>query len=48
MCSSDLDATGSYQLVLLMSAGLLVIGALGLLLLGKYPNWEREPINAAT
>ena len=41
------DATGSYQLVLLMSAGLLVIGALGLLLLGKYPNWERERVNGA-
>jgi MFS family permease len=41
------DITGSYRLVLLLSAGLLIIGALGLLMLGKYPDWEREPVNAA-
>lgn len=34
------DWTGSYALPLRVSAGLLVAGAIGLLALGKYPDWQ--------
>lgn len=36
------DATGSYHLALMSSAGLLTVGALGLLLLGRYPDWNES------
>jgi MFS family permease len=41
------DLTGSYSLAMQISAGLLVVGALGLLLLGRYPHWESGKISAA-
>ena len=41
------DITGSYRLPMQMSAALLGVGALGLLMLGRYPDWERERLTAA-
>jgi MFS family permease len=41
------DITGNYGLPMQISAGLLLFGAIGLLLLGKYPEWDRVPITAA-
>ena len=41
------DATGSYALPMHISAGLLGLGAIGLLTLGSYPDWERLKLSAA-
>lgn len=41
------DVTGSYGLPMQIAAGLLVLGALGLLMLGRYPDWEPAPVSAA-
>ncbi len=41
------DQTGSYRLALLISAVLLIIGAIGLLMLGRYPDSEPETLSAA-
>jgi MFS family permease len=41
------DMTGSYRLALLISSGLLIIGGISLLMLGRYPDWERDKISAA-
>jgi MFS family permease len=41
------DASGNYSLAMQISAGLLLLGALGLLMLGRYPDWESKPISAA-
>ncbi len=41
------DATGSYALPMQISAGLLGLGAVGLLTLGRFPHWCAEEINAA-
>lgn len=41
------DVTGNYSLAMQISAGLLLVGALGLLMLGRYPDWDSDRINAA-
>ena len=41
------DVTGSYRLPMQISAALLGVGALGLLMLGRYPDWNREWLTAA-
>ena len=41
------DATGSYALPMRIAAALLGVGAIGLLTLGRYPDWERTRLSAA-
>ena len=41
------DATGSYSLPMQVSAALLGVGALGLLMLGRYPDWHETRLSAA-
>jgi MFS family permease len=41
------DNAGNYTLAMQFSAGLLGVGAIGLLMLGRYPHWDHEPVSAA-
>lgn len=41
------DVTGNYRLAFQLSAALLIIGGIGLLMLGRYPDSEPERLSAA-